>query len=85
MCIKKYVFQQSADHMERSVHWMMVRNDWIIGGPVIGTKEGPSTSITLVLFTAMEDITMKEESISSLQFNVEQRKHLHINTKKLSA
>ena len=69
-----------------------MRINWIVGGPVICNEEGPAPPVTVVLVTAMENIRVEEESITSLHLNIHQGKHLsrncfsiaYIETKKLN-
>lgn len=45
---------------------MMVFDHWVIGGSVIGNEEGPASSITAVLITAVQKIGVEEEGIATL-------------------
>ena len=44
----------------------MVFNCWVIGSSVESNEEGPASSITAVLITAMQEIGVEEEGIATL-------------------
>ena len=51
---------------EWSVLRVVMRYNWIISCPVIGYDERPPPPITVVLLRLVEQVTVKEKSISSL-------------------
>lgn len=51
---------------EWSVLRVVMRYNWIISCPVIGYDECPPPPITVVLLRLVEQVTVKEKSISSL-------------------
>ena len=59
----------------RMVMWI----NWIVGGPVVCDEEGPAPPITVILVAAMENVGVKEESITSPHLNIHQGKHLSRN------
>ena len=63
-------------HVQFSIVWMWVLNNWIIGGSVVGYKECPSSEITPVLVTTVQHITMEKEGIPRLHFNFFQWENL---------
>ena len=46
---------------------------------VVGHKEGPASSIAIVLIATMQQVAMKEQSISRIQLNINKRKNLDRN------
>ena len=67
--------------LQFDVLWVVVRDSRIIRSTVICDNKGPSSPVTVILVTAMEDIRMGEESITSLHLNLYQGKHLSRNHK----
>ena len=53
--------------------------NWIVGGPVVCDEEGPAPPVTVVLITAMENVRVEKESITSLHLNIHQGKYLSRN------
>ena len=61
---------------EWGVQWMVVYFHRIVAGSVVGNEECPASVITVVLVTAMENIAVKEQSISCLKLHSDEREDL---------
>ena len=48
----------------------MVWDDRVVGGTVVSNDKGPASPVTVILITLMEDVGVKEESISCLHFHI---------------
>ena len=64
-------------HLEWCVLRVMVLGYRTVGDSVVGNKEGPSPPWTVVLVTAMEEVTMEKQSITRLHLNMLQGQHLY--------
>ena len=66
--------------MQFGVIRVVVRNDWVVAGPIVSNEEGPPPAVTSVLVGTMEDITMEEDSITRIHLYFNQRQHLQGDT-----
>ena len=48
----------------------------VVGRSVVGYEESPASAVTVVLVAAMEEVTVEEESVSCLQFHIDQGENL---------
>ena len=49
---------------------------WVVGSTVVGDEESPTSPVTVVLVAAMEEVGVKEESITCFHLYLNQGKNL---------